>query len=372
MNFAQHFTEGLQGRNVGLSTGIPPLDKATGGIQRKSIIGIAASPKVGKTTLTDYSFVIAPYEQALSEKRVVDISKIDWIYLSYEIDRISKEYDYISHYMYRMFQITNFEHKGKIYEMSSDYLMGKVIDDDELPIIVKDEHIPLVKQIYAQKIIPLFGEYDIEGRKISNGKIEFITDKENPTGIRNYLLKVAKQRGEFLFEKYETIDDSGKKIKKERIIGYKLKKEFENTYLIVITDHMRKPKMERGYTLKQNVDKLLEYQVELRDWCYMTFVDIIHLNRTVGSIERIKHGGEYLYPTGDDLKDTGNMSEDCNTLITMFNPTDEKYGLIKHFGVELSQYPNYRSIHVVESRNTKCPAHIQVRMFGGIKTFSKL
>ena len=56
----------------------------------------------------------------------------------------------------------------------------------------------------------------------------------------------------------------------------------------------------------------------------------------------------------------------------MFNPADEKYGLTMHFSKQLRHYPNYRSIHLVESRDTECPKHIQVSMFGAVKTFKKL
>lgn len=56
----------------------------------------------------------------------------------------------------------------------------------------------------------------------------------------------------------------------------------------------------------------------------------------------------------------------------MFNPQDEKYNLERHFGVDLHPYPNYRSIHVVESRYTDCPQHIQTNMYGGINLFTPL
>ena len=51
---------------------------------------------------------------------------------------------------------------------------------------------------------------------------------------------------------------------------------------------------------------------------------------------------------------------------------DEKYKLERHFGVDLASQPNYRSIHVVESRYTDCPQHIQTNMYGGINLFTPL
>ena len=72
------------------------------------------------------------------------------------------------------------------------------------------------------------------------------------------------------------------------------------------------------------------------------------------------------------VKDSGNLSEECDYLLTLFNPTDEKYGLSTHFGYPLDEYPNYRSIHLVESRDTECPQHLGVQMQGNIKHFKTI
>lgn len=367
MNFQRHFREGRQGRNIGLSTGIKAFTRALRGIQRKRIYGIGAAPKVGKTKLTDYCFVLSPYEQMLAENRLDDI---EWIYWSLEVDRIQKEFDFAAHYFARDYGIYNYMHNGKLYGMSSSYLMGQELDEKERPIQVSDEHMTILIKIYQDKIIPLFGEFDETGKQIRRGKIIFIRESDNPTGLRNFLLSLAKRNGEFITEKYKTHDSNGKDVIRERISGYRPKNP--DKYWIIITDHIRKLKPERNFNKKETVDKWIEYQVELRDWCSYTFVDIIHMNRGLGSTDRLKFSGEFIYPTGDDAKDTGNLSEDADYFITLFNPNDEKYRLDKHFGVDLEGYPHYRSIHIVESRHTECPIHIQTNMFGGITTFEGL
>lgn len=366
MNFQSEFKKGQEGKNIGLSTGIKGLDKAIRGVQRKSIIGIAASPKVGKTTLADYSFVLSPYEDAIA-KGILD--NVHWIYFSFEVDRVKKEFKFAAHYFWKDYGISNFTYKGKNYSFSSDYLLGKMIDDQEELIPVSPDHKQILIEIYENRIVPLFGRYNSEGKQTQKGKITFIGEKDNPTGMRNFLMHYAKQHGNFIYETYYT-EEEGKKVTRQRIIGYKANNSEAMT--IILTDHIRKLKLERNFPMKQNVDKWLEYQVELRDWCGFTFVDICHLGRGLSNIDRLKYAGETLYPTGDDLKDTGNLSEDCNVLLTMFNPADEKYGIETHFGYELVNYPFYRSIHVVESRDTDCPQHIQVNMFGGINIFDDI
>lgn len=365
MNFITEFNKGQSGGNFGLSTGLIPLDKAIDGVQRKSLYCIAAAPKVGKTAFVDQSFVLEPYLFTLKNPEI----EVDWIYFSFEIDRVKKEFKYAAFFFYKDYGISNFEYNGKIYEMCSRYLLGKMRDDFGCIIPVTNEHREMLKEIYEKRIAPLFGRYSITGKKIVKGKIDFIEERTNPTGIRNYLLNYAKENGTFLYEKYSTTENN-LKIVKERIVGYR--PHNPRKYVVVVLDHIRKMNKERGFNIKENIDKMVDYQVELRNWCSFTFIDIVHINRNLDSVERIKYMSEFLYPTGGDTKDSGNLAEDCDFLITLFNPHDEKYNIKKHFGLDISDIPNYRSVHLVESRDTDCPQHLKTKFYGNINLFTPL
>jgi hypothetical protein len=364
MNFKNTFAQGQQGNNKGLPTGLKALDRAIDGVQKKSIYGVAAGPKVGKSTLVDFAFVIHPILYCLEQGIPISI-----IYFSYEIDRVKKEFDFAAFFFYHDYQIDKVKYEGVYYPMSARYLLGKLQDDNGNTIPVLDEHKELLNTIYEQRIVPLFGEYDEKGNKLKEGVIIFMEDRDNPTGMRNTILDYAKKNGQFTFQEYEIVEE-GKKVKKQRLLGYIPKDKEKRT--IIITDHIRKLKRERGYSMKENMDKWIEYTVELRNFCHFTFVHIVHLNRSISNIERLKFNGEFIYPTGEDVKDSGNLSEECDYLLTLFNPTDEKYGLEVHFGHTLSDYPNYRSIHLVESRDTECPQHLAVQMLGNVKHFKTL
>jgi hypothetical protein len=255
--------------------------------------------------------------------------------------------------------------------------MGKLTDErtgQQIP--VSEDHENKLKQIYANRIVPLFGEYDIHGKQVRKGKIDFIEQRDNPTGLRNYLITYAKNNGEFVYQTYYILNQKNEKEKRERVIGYKPNNPKKQ--VIIITDHIRKLNRERGFTLKENIDKWIEYQVELRNWCGYTFIDICHLNRSMADIERMKYMKDAIYPNGDDVKDTGNLSEEADYVLTMFNANDDKYNLKSHFGLPLIDdngiqlHPNYRSIHLVESRDTECPKHIQTNMFSGINSFGPI
>jgi hypothetical protein len=383
MNFEYRFQQGLKGLNFGLPTGIPAIDRLVGGIQREAIYGIAAGPKVGKTTFTDYGFVIKPSEYYIEElsRGNPNNLEVEWIYFSFEISRVKKEFKYVTYYMAKDYGIETFTWKDEVYELSPNYLEGKMRDNNDEVIIPSEEHQRIILKIYKEKIIPLFGEYNEKGVQISKGLIIFVDSRDSPSGIRNYLGQYSTKHGTWSKTNYKNV--IGKNHDGSDIVEVREKRESwtpnnPNKFTIIITDHLRKLKSERNFHKKQTVDKMIEYQVEFRNWCGFTFVDIIHLNRGMSDVQRLKYNNEFIYPTGDDIKETGNLSEEADYIFTMMNPNDEKYGLSKHFGLQTKTtsneeiYPNYISIHLVESRDTECPVHFRTIMKGNINTFAPL
>ena len=370
-NFVKAFLQGKEGDNFGLTTGITALDVAINKIQRGYSYGVAAAPKCGKTTLVDFSFVLNPYLEA---ERLNTIENIEWIYFSFEIDRISKEFKYAAFFMAYDFNVYTFIYKGTLYEMNQDYLQGKQLHKNEDGttelIIIFPEHEEMLKEIYIKRIIPLFGEWDENGNCIRKGRILFIEDRENPTGMWKLIRKHAWSNGKVSTQNYEVLSETGTLEKRSRIVGYTPNNP--KKFTIVITDHVRKLKEERQWAIKQIIDKWVEYSTELRNLYKYTFVHVVHSNRNLSNTDRLKYAGEFIFPTGDDTKDSGNIAEECTVLMTLFNPNDEKYNITKHFGVELKEFPKYRSIHITESRYTDCPVHIQTNMYGGINMFTPL
>ncbi|MGL6063780.1 MAG: hypothetical protein ACRC0V_01630 [Fusobacteriaceae bacterium] len=370
MNFVTAVLEGQKGQNKGLPMGdaLSSFSKHIGGLQRSRIYGVAASPKVGKTTFVDFGFVIQPYLYAVENN--IDV---EWIYYSFEMDRISKEFDFATYFLYNDFNILSIKlEKGITYdgsntiELCSDYLRGRLLDDNEKLIKINEDIFEKLKEIYSKRIIPLFGQYDSEGNKIKKGKLILIEHKDNPTGIYKNLKEKAEKEGKIEYDK----DNSS------RIISFTPNNP--EKYTIVVIDHLRKLIPERGWQMKQVVDKMLDYEVELRNNFLFTFVNVIHTNRNVASVDKMKFLGEELYPTSEDVKDSGNVSEDADYVITLFNPNDSKYGLKTHFGLKLKDssnnqlYPYLRTIHLVESRHSYCPAHFIVNMKANIKSFKKI
>lgn len=371
MNFIEEFKKGQSGSNKGIPIGfgLSNVSNAINGVQRGRLYGIAAAPKAGKSTFVDYAFLIQPFLFSVANN-----VNIEWLYYSLEIDRVSKEFDISVFFLNLDYGIEHIQlDEGitkdgkKVIPLNSDYLRGRIIDDNGDTILVKETIIEKLKIVYKERIIPLFGEYSDKGTLLKPGKVVFIEQKNNPTGIKKEIKRHAEKNGKFLE------DRSGPK---PRIVGYI--PNDPDKFTIVITDHLRKMLPERNWPIKQTVDKMIEYQVELKNWTGYTFVDIIHTNRDIVNQERLRFAKDMLYPTSDDIKDTGNLAEDADYVFTMMNPNDDRYNLNRHFGNTIKDdsgnplYPNLRTIHLVESRHCKYPQHFKTNMRGNLKTFEQI
>lgn len=369
-NFITQYTAGKLGKNVGLPTGLDILDVAINGLQRRTIIGVAAPPKVGKSKFTNAHFILYPY--LLSPN--IDI---EWIYYSYEMDRVQVEFAFAVFFLMYDYDMTIYKHNNKTEFITTDYLMGRLKDrNTHKPIIVSEEIEVKLKLIYRNRIIPLFGEHDNTGKRISKGKIDFIEDKQTANEMANYVMNHAKQKGKFITESFQTIDKDGKTINQNRLKSYEANNP--DSYTIIITDTLRKIKLTTGENKKQAADSWIESSVRLRNLTNYSFVHIIHCNRNLTNTDRMTISKEFLHPTGDDIKETGNLSEEADYILTLFNPNDEKYALRKHFGLDLFDnannllYPDYRSLHLVESRHTICPQHLQLELNGATGYYKQL
>lgn len=371
MNLIEEFKKNQSGdfRGIPFGKGLESINRDTNGILPKKIYGIAGPEKSGKTTFADAGFLYQPFLYCLEHN-----IKIEWIYYSFEIDRVSKEFECLAHFLNVDKGVNNIylpegvtkNGLNKI-ELSADYIRGLVLDDNFNQIKFNEDLIPLMKEVYANRVIPLFGEYSAEGIKIQDGLISFRSHPENPTGIYKEILEYANQRGRIIYRNPE---------KRHGIIRYE--KNDPSAYVIVIIDHIRKVRGERGYDRKTTIDKMSEYLVELRDSLGYTFVPLMHTNRNLGSIERLSFMKGDLYPTSNDLKDSGNLAEDCNFLLTTFNPNDDLYGLKEHFGLKIRDSrgnilnEKLKTIHLASSRHGPFPKHYKMNMLGNVKNFEKI
>lgn len=372
MNFQKKFELGQTGINIGLSTGLPRLDRVIGGVQKAKYYGIASAPKVGKSTFINQCFLYEPWLEARDKKL-----NVRWIYFTFEMSRVFLEFCTVVYFIHRNYQLTQIKLEegqtfgGKnVIDFSTDYLMGHIVDDQGNLIKVKDSVKEVMFQIHQEYVEPMFGKYNSKGEIEKYGRVWVVESPSNPTGLFKDIVAYAVSRG-----KLTRVFADGQDPKKDigRLIAYSPEDPEEQVILIV--DHIRKIKSEQGKREKEIMDLWSNYCITIRDILSYTVVNIVHLNRSLSEIDRLKQFGDMLYPDSDMVKGSGNIAEDCDHMLTLFNPNDNRYNLTKHFshtirdkhGDEL--YPNLRTVHLVESRHAPFPQHWAMKMEGNVKTF---
>ena len=338
-DFLINVDEGMQGRNEGIKTSMPRLSNFLHNIQKKRYFLVGASQKTGKTAFVDDFFILSPF---LLNPDV----KIHWKYFSYEIDKVSKKAKWTAYIMTKVYGITKGEDGGPIedaYILSQgNRKLGK-------------EHRSLIDEINTKYLDPLFK------------KIDFFEDREGPTGIYKHMLSHASSIGEIKYENYDLKETdefgkiTGKTVTKQRMSGFECK---DDTLTMFIVDHVGLCKREKGYTKKENIDKLSEYAVILRNTFSFVPVLVSQFNREIGKTDRLKFSGEELQPSIEDFKDTGCMSEDASVVLGLFNAT--LYPHIKnHLGYNLDTIgKGYRSLHILANRHGITGANISYNLEG--------
>jgi len=333
-DFLEEVEFGRKGGYKGLKSGLEKLDKFTNGIQKSTYTVIGAQQKTGKTAFVDHRYVLQPYIHMLNNPEV----KIKWHYFSYEISALEKKAKFCAYFIRLKY--------GDIIDSNVVLSRG----DNKLT----DSLYEKVQFVYKHYVDPLFNQMD------------FFETRSNPTGIYKHLMSYAKENGEFIYTDY--VDDKG--VAKKKISGYK--ENDPNLYTVIILDHVGLVNVERGFTKKQNIDKLSSYFVQLRNLCKFSPIVLSQFNRDLGKTDRLKFSGEMLQPTVEDFKDTGALSEDASIVMALFNPT--LYPHIRtHLDQDLAEIgKGYRSAHILASRNTESGVNLALKLEGETGRFEEL
>jgi len=126
--------------------------------------------------------------------------------------------------------------------------------------------------------------------------------------------------------------------------------------LLIVIDHIGKVKGEGSK--KQILDDLDQVLADARDKYGFSPIAVSQFNRGIGNIDRLKFSKGDLSPILEDFKDTGNLTESADLVLSMFDPakykswdTAGKYlgysirdGLVTNGGIHRS-----RSLHILKN-----------------------
>lgn len=332
----QRIIAGLQGDYEGLDNGLDRINDYIFGIQRGCFYLLGGLSGSAKTTFLD--FVLLNAIQDAEAKGVT----INVIYYSWEIDEATKKANWLSILIHKKYGITIPPEKIKGY--------GKLrLTEDEQQLV--------------------YSELDELERIFS--KINWIWESHNPTGIYKYWWDFMSPRGTFTKESYVDEND----IKRERIVKFTLTDPKE--YNLVVGDHMALAKRERGFTLKENMDKISEFTVVARNLFNMTFIWLQQFNQGLSSIERVKIKGVDISPQQSDFKDTTNPYTDADIVLGLMNAykmdmnTCLNYN-INMMGASYNLKESFRMLKIVKNRMSRDNIAIGLLFLPKIGSFKEL
>ena len=229
-----------------------------------------------------------------------------------------------------------------------------------------DERFPL-----SQEVLDIM---DSEEFKMIADKFEecitFYEDR-NATGIYKRIKEYVESNGQCIYQDKEvTYKDEFGFTKTENIKTFvKYIPNNPNEYVIAITDHAGLLQEERGMNLKQNIEKLSEYFVLLRNKYKVIPVLVQQQNMETTNLEAYK--ANKIRPTKDGLKDSKRTGEDCTVLFGLTNP----------HAFELNQYQNYnidqlkdcfRILEIVLARKGRANGLCPMFFNGAVNQYSEL
>ena len=155
--------------------------------------------------------------------------------------------------------------------------------------------------------------------------VTYITET-NPTAIWKTVLAHVKKNGVLEYEDYKAYNELTNETEiKQKVVGYT--ENNPNCINLIFIDHISCCTTERGMTLKQSIDKIVDYCVIFRNIYKVSSLIIQQQNTQVESAQNIKINK--IRPSKEGLADSTYTGNYANILFGLFSPIKydiETYG----------------------------------------------
>ena len=321
--------ENIERGKRGLNTGIPfqgftTLSNHIKHIQSGRYDLIFAGTSVGKTSFVNSTYVYGAIDFLQSNPDY--IHDVEIIYYSLEIPPPHQIAKHIANLIWRDHGIlTNL---NEILSLGGEKIRPEV-----------------------EKLIPL---YEDKMNEIQNKYLRYRSNL-SPDYLYKDLISYAEKRGKVI------------RNKDNLIINY----EPDNPGLItlVVIDHIGLINYNNYSNLKEAIDKASRTLVFFRNMFNFSPVVISQINR--GSEQMDRRESDNWMPMLSDVKNTGNISEDANTVIGLASPF--YYGVDKCLGFDITKYKNrYRLAKICKNRDGEVNLLASFLFIGEIGGFYQL
>jgi DnaB-like helicase C terminal domain len=308
-SFIYQVQSGREGNNAGLANGLHRINNYIYGTNRARYYLIGADSGAGKTTLTDFMFVINAWQAAKLKGIPIKI-----FYCSFEISKIEKVAKWVSYYIEKL--------HGKC--IPSSYIIGRIHQNYLTP-----EELELVQSAYKMVEEML-------------KDIILIDSAVHPTSVFENIIEHHYETAGTVTREPVSAEDKAKG-KKGRVLKYVANNPTAMTMLIV--DHMALANPEMGLTLKGTIDKLSRYAIVLRNLfgCTIAFIqqfstDLMQLKRS--SMDKLQGAAKAnaIRPVRLDFGDSKAPFRDADVVLGLVKPRE--FDIDDFHGINTSSLAN--------------------------------
>lgn len=220
---------------------------------------------------------------------------------------------------------------------------------------VNKEVLDILQTEEYQSIIKFFEE-----------KITF-SSQTNPTGIYKECKEFAENNGIVHRKTVKYKNEQGETVESNKGFDY-YEQNNPKQYRIIFVDHLGLVSVEKGMDLRQSMNKMSEYFVELRNRYNYTPI-IIHQQAMFESLDAYKM--DKLEPQISNLGDAKAVARDLDLCIGVFSPY--KYNLQNYKGYDITKFKdNIRFVSVLLNRNGLCNGVLPLYFDGAVNYFTTL
>lgn len=189
----------------------------------------------------------------------------------------------------------------------------------------------------------------------------------NPTGIYKLCRTYAEETGTTYYKTIEIKNEFGEAEDKKHFDHYI--QNNPNEFRFIICDHISLITSERGMSIKESMDKLSKYFVELRNRYNFSPIVIQQQSTTNESNDSFKL--KNIRPSGRGLSDSTYIQRDVNQLLGLFSPF--KFGIEEYMGYDIKIFKDkIRFLEVCNSRDGEVGGIIALFFDGATSTFHEL
>lgn len=221
---------------------------------------------------------------------------------------------------------------------------------------VPEEVLEKIKDPYIQEMLRFFEENVI------------FSGETNPTGIYKFCKKYAEDNGTVYYNTVRYKDKEGKEQSYQKFDRYEPSNPKE--IRLIVIDTINLVDTERGFTLKQSIDKMSEMLAkELRNKYLMSPVVIQQQAFESEGNEAFKLGR--IRPSVAGLGDSKYISRDCNVVLGLFSPA--RFDLGEYLGYNCKVFKdNIRFLEMCVNRDGEMGGIVALYFNGAVCQFEEL